>query len=267
MEQIQKKIFINGTIEVLSGLHIGGTDNVLEIGGVSNPIIRIKRGKKNRPYIPGSSLKGKMRSLIEHFRGDYSKANGELMSAQEEQYPTARIFGTAAGDGNDDENTFNRPSRIIIRDAYLEDDENALDPTEVKTENNVSRITAKATPRSFERVLPGSKFEFEFILSIFTSDFDDKEDNKRQDSFENDAQRMLGYMFVGMNFLEEDFLGGSGTRGSGAIKFNVKSIAQRTSEDYQNLKDRSVLENVPVRPKDMEEFHKLADKLKLNSSE
>ena len=89
MEKIKKKIFISGNIVVKSGLHIGGTDNVLEIGGVNNPVIRISKDGKNRPYIPGSSLKGKMRSLIEHLRGDYTLANKELIAGQLEAYPTA----------------------------------------------------------------------------------------------------------------------------------------------------------------------------------
>ena len=54
---------ITATIEIVTGLHIGGNNDEIKIGGIDNPVI--KNPLTNEPYIPGSSLKGKIRSLIE----------------------------------------------------------------------------------------------------------------------------------------------------------------------------------------------------------
>ena len=61
--RLQGKYIIQGKIKVLTGLHIGGPTTGLNIGGVDNIVIKDAKGK---PYIPGSSLKGKMRSLLEY---------------------------------------------------------------------------------------------------------------------------------------------------------------------------------------------------------
>src|SRR3989338_11494456 len=54
---------ITGIMQCVSGLRIGGSKDTIEIGGMDNPIIRNPLDKF--PYIPGSSIKGKMRSLLE----------------------------------------------------------------------------------------------------------------------------------------------------------------------------------------------------------
>jgi len=264
MEKIAKKIFIKGHIIVKSGLHIGGTDNVLEIGGVKNPLIRIKKNGKSRPYIPGSSIKGKMRSLIEHLRGEYSK---DLTPGQDKNHPTARIFGTAAGDDNK-ETSFHRPSRVVIGDAYLVDSQ-GIEPTEIKQENTISRVTAKANPRPLERVLPDSKFKFEFALDIFESDFHKDKQGDAFDTFQNDAQRIIGYLFIGMDLIEDNFLGGGGSRGSGKVAFEVTEISEKTSENYQRFEEATKItaEGASLRPKSQEEFNSLSDALKLSSVE
>lgn len=262
MEKIIKKIAISGKITVVSGLHIGGTDNALEIGGVKNPVIRIERDNKRRPYLPGSSLKGKMRSLIEHLRQDFSKdKSGNLIPGQEEDFPTARIFGTAAGGdgGEENETGFQRPSRIIFRDAYLVEQENQPDPTEVKTENSISRVTATANPRPLERVLPGTEFEMEIVLNIFDGDLKPLEDKKKKmDKFKTDAERILGYVFIGMDLVESDFLGGGGSRGNGKVAFSVEGIKIKSAEDYHQFKPWTTVSSPNLRPKNQKEFDDLA---------
>ena len=54
---------LEGTITLKTGLHIGAGDTEMRIGGTDNPVV--KNPLDNRPYIPGSSLKGKIRSLLE----------------------------------------------------------------------------------------------------------------------------------------------------------------------------------------------------------
>ena len=128
------------------------------------------------------------------------------------------------------------PSRVIFRDAFLCIDENSPDSArqliEVKTENSLSRITAAANPRPVERVLPGVKFGMEIILNIFDEDLEKDEKADPLDDFQNDAQRILGYTLIGLNLLQQDYLGGNGTRGSGAVKFEITDYLIRTADDY-----------------------------------
>ena len=64
--KLQKYISIRAKLVTKTGLRIGGTEEGMSIGGAENPVIRDYYGK---PYIPGSSLKGKMRSLLEQSTG------------------------------------------------------------------------------------------------------------------------------------------------------------------------------------------------------
>lgn len=269
-EKLVKKMTLRGKIEVLSGLHIGGTDNILEIGGVSNSVIKIERNNRIRPYIPGSSLKGKMRSLIEHLRGEFFEERGELHSSRDPAHPSARIFGTPAGE-NEEQAGFYRPSRIIVRDAFFIDPEETIRNSsilEVKSENSISRITAKANPRPMERVLPGTSFDMEIVLNIFDTDLDKRED--ALDQFKNDEERILGYTLIGMKLIEEDYLGGGGSRGNGKVKFHLNQMAIKTAEDYSSFSNgiELSLENMK-RPESMKEFEALMQQLSnsLNSGE
>lgn len=269
-EKLVKKIVLRGKIEILSGLHIGGTDNVLEIGGVSNSVIKIKRNNRIRPYIPGSSLKGKMRSLIEHLRGDFFEERGELLPSRDPAHPSARIFGTPAGE-DEEEAGFYRPSRIIVRDAFFIDQKDNISNSnmlEVKSENSISRITAKANPRPMERVLPGALFDMEIVLNIFDADLSKREDDL--DQFQNDEERILGYTLIGMKLIEEDYLGGGGSRGNGKVKFHLSQMAIKTAKDYSSFSNGVELSLESLkRPESMKEFEALMQQLSnsLNSGE
>lgn len=194
MGKLVKKIRINTTITLVTGLHIGGSGDNVEIGGIDNPVIKIGT-KDNQPYIPGSSLKGKMRCLLE------------------------QIAGSSKVGGNDDINNLfgfsqtNQPSKLIVRDSMLTQEsvemlkaaELDMPYTEGKWENVIDRVKGTAEhPRQTERIPAGVSFDVEFVINVWD---DDKEDD------------LIGLLKKGINALENDYLGGSGSRGYGQIKF------------------------------------------------
>lgn len=196
MARLLKKIIYSGRIRLLTGLHIGGTNAALNIGGPDKFVIR--NPINNIPYIPGSSLKGKMRSLVE-------MANGETSNGRASSDPSSRagaLFGTAADNGG-------HPSRLIVRDAELDTEScdfsrTDLPYTESKTEVSIDRITARANPRTFERVPAGAAFKGCMVLNIF--------DGEDEGSLRKTLRQAIG-------LLEADYLGGQGSRGYGQIKF------------------------------------------------
>jgi CRISPR-associated protein Csm3 len=204
MEQLVKKIKINTTITLLSGLHIGGSSENVEIGGIDNPVIKLAT-KGNQPYIPGSSLKGKMRCLLEQAAG---APNVGLNSA------VNNLFGITenARLGINE----NRPSKVIVRDAMLSEesakalrgcDNLDMPYTEGKWENVIDRVKGVAEhPRQSERVPAGAVFNAEFIINVW----------------DDDSEADLIALFKrGVSLLQNDYLGGSGSRGYGQIKFGV----------------------------------------------
>lgn len=195
--KLSKKIIYTGTITLKTGLHIGGTNASLNIGGPDKFVVR--NPINNIPYIPGSSLKGKLRSLVEIANGETDKGKPSNRSDTK----SGALFGVS-GDSNS-----SRPSRLIIRDAMLDingcDFSNTDLPfTESKTEVSIDRITAKANPRTFERVPAGAKFKLNMVLNIFEGD---------------DEQSLKDTIKQAIKLLEDDYLGGNGSRGYGQIAF------------------------------------------------
>lgn len=216
MEQLVKKIKITATIELLTGLHIGGSKESVEIGGIDLPVIKLAT-KNNQPYIPGSSLKGKMRCLLEQTygiteHGGKGKDNGAIRS----------LFGFAKNSENA------QPSRLIVRDARLTPESEDklrnceyLDMpfTENKFENTINRLKGIAgNPRQSERVPAGAEFDTEFIINVW-----DEEGCEKQfiDTFKE-----------GIALLENDYLGGSGSRGYGQIAFKNWKALQYKGPDW-----------------------------------
>ncbi len=207
--KLVKKIIYTGTITLKTGLHIGGTNAALNIGGPDKFVVR--NPINNRPYIPGSSLKGKMRALVEIANGCITHKKGEYKACEDPTSISGRLFGVAAGGDN------SRPSRLIVRDAELDVSqpemfENTdLPYTESKTEVSIDRVTAKANPRTFERVPAGAQFKLNMVLNIFEG-----EDEKDLKNILEQAIRLL----------ENDYLGGNGSRGYGQveIKYNSQEI-------------------------------------------
>ncbi|MDD5268111.1 MAG: type III-A CRISPR-associated RAMP protein Csm3 [Methylococcales bacterium] len=247
--KISKKIFIRGTLKAITGLHIGGSSVSMSIGGADKIVVR--NPLTNEPYIPGSSLRGKMRSLLERVRGveqasgkgeggfSFSIADdgkGKADAGKNPETRLAKLFGIAADDSDKERMRLKQSTRLIVRDALLtpaskEELENApntdMPMTEVKTEVNIDRITAAANPRQFERVPAGAEFHFEFILTLLEGD----EDNI-----------YLELVREGMELVQNDSLGGHGSRGYGQVEFFHPKVEERTADDYRENKRASKLE-------------------------
>lgn len=230
------RIIICCEIEALTGLHIGGNTGSLEIGGLDNPVIR--NGLSREPYIPGSSLRGKMRSQLEKKMG--SEQNQSVGKAKihvckgvdaGDICPVCRIFGLSASENGA------TPTRLLIRDTALTEDSKTqllkahtdLLFTETKTEVAIDRITSAASPRNLERVPAGTVFgPAELVFSIY-----EKEDID-----------LLDNLLDCLQLTEDDYLGGSGSRGSGKIRFKNIRINARLAENYSSLEDLGNYENI-----------------------
>lgn len=199
-------IKIKADIETVTGLHIGSGHENIEIGGLDLPII--KNPKNGLPYIPGSSLKGKMRFLTEWSHGKCG--NGNVCDCGESDCIVCRIFGTTANPKNEKEKR--GPTRLIVRDAELKEKEvfDRDKHIEVKWENTIDRTTGTAkNPRPLERVVPGIIFSSEIIYRVFNINNDNGETDKKY----------FKKVIEALQLLENDTLGGSGSRGCGQIAF------------------------------------------------
>jgi len=205
---------VRGTLVCLTGTRIGGGKDDIEIGGMDNPIIR--NALTRLPYVPGSSLKGKLRSLLEYRYGRVETTNGRPCGCAQTSCPVCRLFGPHQRPQHS-----LGPSRLIFRDAPLTDEsterlrglqEVGLDYAEVKTETSVDRrtqIAASGSLRTQERVPAGTAFQLAISVRIFD------EDNEQQ---------LLGWLNEALALLERDTLGGSGTRGYGQVKVEDLSL-------------------------------------------
>ena len=216
MPQLTAITTIEATLELVTGLRIGAGDSEMHIGGVDNTVI--KHPHTQAPYIPGSSLKGKMRSLLEWRSGavkeealgwkDFEKSSG---SQQAEVKRILQLFGIS-GDaklGVEQMSTMG-PTRVSFWDCNLNAKwekqirEDNFSLTEVKSENRINRISGVAEhPRQTERVPAGALFDFR--LSI-----------RRLDG---DGEDLLNTVLQGLKLLELDSVGGSGSRGYGKVRF------------------------------------------------
>ncbi|MBL1215636.1 MAG: type III-A CRISPR-associated RAMP protein Csm3 [Ignavibacteriae bacterium] len=211
------KYFIKGQIKAVTGLHIGGSKTALDIGGIDSNVIKNASGI---PYIPGSSLKGKLRSMLAKEDGSEKPENDNKTIKE--------IFGESPSASNKE----GLITRIIVRDSILsnayemlnkegEFSELELDYTEGKWENTIDRKTgtaAGAGPRQIERVPAGAIFDFELIYNVF-------DDNKKEEH--------LTEIKKAIRLLQDDYIGGSGSRGYGKIEFiNIKH-GERTVEQYK----------------------------------
>ncbi len=228
--KLERKIFIKGEIEILTGLHIGGSSMGLSIGGADKVVVR--NPVTNRPYIPGSSLKGKMRSLLEKSRGliDIKQENGKWVGklCENPDEDVVQLFGYPAEKGGTSDKY--APTRLTVRDGDLlnekklaEAEDTDMYCTEIKTEVSIDRLTSQANPRNFERVPAGAKFELNLVVDLYNID------KEREKSF-------ISLVRQALELVEDDYLGGQGTRGYGQVKFNIKSVQERTAEAYRKNK-------------------------------
>lgn len=211
---------IKGQIRLRSGLHIGAGDTEMQIGGTDNPVI--KHPHTLEPFIPGSSLKGKVRALLELRSGLMPVTGGaplqtgllERLSGKQkvECLNILKIFGSSGAEA--DETGEVGPTRVSFADCPLTEDwrdkakQERLSLTEVKSENSINRIRGTAeNPRFTERVPADTTFDFSVYLKILN----------------RDEEPLLDYLLMGMKLLQMDSLGGSGSRGYGKIMFEFSN--------------------------------------------
>ena len=222
---------ITATIELKTGLHIGAGDTEMHIGGIDNTVIR--NPLTNKPYIPGSSLKGKVRSLLEWRSGAVKESPLQFKdmndSNKDRVLPILQLFGTSGSDKLSEEDALQiGPTRLAFWDCPLNEtwadrlNEDNLLPTEVKSENSINRISGTAqNPRFSERVPAGA--EFDFKLAIKQLDTDDA--------------GLIDTVLAGLKLLELDSLGGSGSRGYGKVVFkDIKIDGLDTSGKFATIK-------------------------------
>jgi CRISPR-associated protein Csm3 len=223
--QLAGRIFITFDIKAETGLHIGGSDAGIEIGGVDKTVIRDPL--TNRPYIPGSSLKGKMRSLLEKYHQKEINFPDNTKTfhvcQKKESYAVCEICPVFGVSGDKD---FATPTRLVVRDTFLSE-KSAIDLnnahtdlpfSEVKTEVSIDRVTSAAHPRQMERVPAGAVFSRgEMVFSLYKTE---------GWLAQTDVER-LKIIFEGLQLIEDDYLGGLGSRGSGKVKFQDVKIQFR----------------------------------------
>jgi CRISPR-associated protein Csm3 len=228
--QLVGKLILSGDLHCETGLHIGAGKGSLEIGGADNPVVKDAFGL---PYIPGSSLRGRIRSLLENALGlttpaelvYLSKRKGQEVRIHQSDRPDDEIcllFGRNPGrmdrvSGEPLDTRAATPARLAIYDAPLVAEsitaqmrENLDDEiTEVKSENAIDRITSQANPRTLERVPAGARFQVRMVLDVLCEE----------------DKALAARLIEGLRLLEDDALGGGGSRGSGRIRFaNLKLI-------------------------------------------
>jgi CRISPR-associated protein Csm3 len=221
------RVLLQTTISCVTGLHIGAASSSLGIGGVDLAIVRDPLTE--RPYVPGSSLRGKLRSLTEKVLG--LEQNQQIGRARihvpksREQYdasPIGRVYGVPGDQSYD----VDGPSRLVVRDAFLTAESasdlaasrTALPFSELKTEIALDRVTAEAVPRMIERLPAGAELgPAELVYSVYS--------NKDHENF--------GWVLRALRLLEDDYLGGQGSRGSGKVNFRDIKITARTQAEYR----------------------------------
>ncbi|MEW6141533.1 MAG: type III-A CRISPR-associated RAMP protein Csm3 [Chloroflexota bacterium] len=202
---------IKGIIKCKTGLHIGGTKDDIEIGGIDNPVIREPISKQ--PYIPGSSLKGKLRSLLEKSEGKVYQG-GNVHSCQDAKCLICKVFGP----GHSRDNVLG-PTRIIVRDAFLTEDSAKMLKEKLEIGDNFTSYkqevvidrnkgsAAGAGPRTMEFVPPGAEFRFNIMVRSFNGE---------------DVKPFTDFIKKGFEFLKKDYLGGSGSRGYGKVEISYE---------------------------------------------
>jgi len=197
-------IEITGVIHCLSGLRVGGSDDLLQIGGTD--LTCIKHPVTLKPYLPGSSIKGKMRSEIEKKLGKVGGQNqNEPCGCASRDCFVCRVFGPH-------KNTRHElgPTRIIIRDAQVVEG----GETELKSENVIDRKTGAAqNPRKIERVVAGSKFALKVVLQVW--DLDDQCEYEKQKG----GDALFAFLKDGLREVQMTGLGSGVSKGSGEVEF------------------------------------------------
>jgi len=217
-----KKIIFSGTITALTGLHIGGSEVGLQIGGADKVVVRNPRD--NTPYVPGSSLKGRMRSLLERA---YCTDHADFVDGDKHgpckcaDCDVCRVFGVSIAEKHKDRL---QAGRLLVRDAMMTNADQVkrmpnllTDYTELKTEVSIDRLTSAANPRNFERVPAGAVFGFELVLNVFEGD---------------DESKFIALIEEGLRLVGYDALGGQSSRGYGRVRITLEHRAEPNLADF-----------------------------------
>jgi CRISPR-associated protein Csm3 len=246
------KILIGGNIVLKTGLHIGGSQESMQIGGVDLPVIRDTGN--NLPYIPGSSLKGKLRSTVEKFGHRTKDGKSEELASnrnigtyrnkvfvhccEDVTYAIAcdvcRVFGSSGDDKAmpRDQKAENWPALLTVRDAQLDENLLGVTPlfTEVKIETGIDRTSMAANPRRVERVLPENRFKFEMLYSVESVALAGKKDLVFSEAMVN---KDLENLLTAMQLIQNEGLGGYTSRGYGKVEFRVTDFVARSLAHYK----------------------------------
>jgi CRISPR-associated RAMP protein, csm3 family len=214
------KLEISGCIESLTGLHIGGGSQFAAIGAVDSVVVRDV--DDDLPMIPGSSLKGKLRSLLAKQLND-----GLLLQAHNDDAPVIkRLFGHS----NKSKDECPKTGRLYFSDIFLSNESKSrlesedIEATEVKFENTISRITGIANPRQIERAIKGMKYHMSLVYNI--------ED-------ENEIEEDFKILKTAFKLLKYDYLGAAGSRGYGRV--DIKNLDVKTLIVNDEAKARDIV--------------------------
>jgi CRISPR-associated protein Csm3 len=226
-EKLERRIIISGTIETLTPLHIGSGKPEVEIGEVDMPILRDPRGQ---PYIPGSSLKGRVRTEAERIARkmdmevceppNVKDMCGSKKKSVNEFCICCRIFGTAG--------SISLASKVKFRDAYpLERVESLLERTGIAINRDTGAVTSGAL-YTIEAVPAGVKFGLEIVA----------------DNLSDDELKLLK---AALKSVEDSALGGSSTRGFGKVKIAIEGVRERSAGYYLGVEGEKVITGEEVK--------------------
>ncbi|NJN65876.1 MAG: type III-A CRISPR-associated RAMP protein Csm3 [Chloroflexaceae bacterium] len=234
MIQLQGRLFLDFTLRAETGIHIGGSPGILSIGNVDNPVVR--NPMNSQPYIPGSSLRGKMRAQLEKHHGlaqnhEIGQVRIHMCRSEEEYQQSAlcQVFGIPGGERY----RYARPSRLLVRDAPLSPQSaeelsrlrTDMPFTEIKWEAAIDRVTSVATPRQQERVPAGAEFCGSLVFSLYSF-------NQHQRERDLSELALFTTVLEGLELVQEDYLGGLGSRGSGKVSFNHLTLTLKQNKRY-----------------------------------
>ncbi len=231
---------LDALLECETGLHIGAGRESVEIGGLDGPVL--KHPHTQEPYIPGSSLKGKLRCLLEwSFGVAGSLPYGSEPETDYPDHPVLRLFGTTSKKWR------LGPTRLLVRDSFLDRDwadsvlSRGLNLTEEKTEVVIDRLQGKAAerigPRTMERVPAGARFR----VALLVREYDTGDDGGAKD------RRAIEWLVTALKLLEHDALGGSGSRGYGRIRFAELSLDGRSiQQEFDQMGPVTTTERPPI---------------------
>ncbi|MEO1415576.1 MAG: type III-A CRISPR-associated RAMP protein Csm3 [Bacteroidota bacterium] len=253
--ELKANIIFRGKIKCLTGLHIGGSKDRLEIGGVDSPVLRDPYTRL--PYIPGSSIKGRTRALLEYALGHINdglnpkEEPGSVSTAKE----IVSLFGKSAGDDDMKGKELKKvlenhpgPTPLIVRDALPDEHtigmwkslEGELQFTEYKPENTINRLTSAANPRFLERVVAGSQFDFQAVYSVY-----DRKEGENSTYIER-VNRDLKNFLMGLRLVEDHALGKSGSRGYGQVQFKLAAPVVVKMEEYKAPTEQRMISRTPL---------------------